>query len=161
AAAEIAAKAAADAFAANSSLAGAGTAAEIAQKAAGGLHEMNAAVSSALSAILPPPPGSPRPAFTPALEIPRREPTKQASLEIDGVTLPFRMLMPNSDANGERIPQIVVPETDDPNLAMVLRLTIDPSQLEDPDFNLYKKWFGTPTAGTLNKKQTFSLTNLD
>jgi hypothetical protein len=73
------------------------------------------------------------------------------------------MLTPNPDANGDRVPQIAVREAEDPNLAMVLRLTIDPSQLEDPDFNLYKRWFGGPTASTPAniKKLTFSLTNLD
>jgi hypothetical protein len=160
--AEKEAKTAAEAFAANSNNADAGRAAEIAQKATGAVHDLQAAVTSAVSAILPPA-ARPRPLFARVIELRGRNLSSQATLTIDGVGLPFRMLTPNPDANGDRVPQIAVREAEDPNLAMVLRLTIDPSQLEDPDFNLYKRWFGGPTASTPAniKKLTFSLTNLD
>jgi hypothetical protein len=160
--AEKEAKAAADAFATNSAPPDARRAAEIAQKAAGALHDLASAVSSALDATLPAT-SAQRPMFTRVIELRGRNLSNQATLEIDGIQLPFRMLAPNPDAKNERLPQVVVREPDDPNLAMILRLIIDPSQLEDPDFNLYKRWFGSPTATATSgtKKQTFSLTNLD
>ena len=63
-----------------------------------------------------------------------------ALFEIDGAELPFRMLQPNRD--GKQTAEVVIHEPDDPNLTLVLRLSIDPAHLEAADLKQYLTWFG-------------------
>jgi hypothetical protein len=75
--------------------------------------------------------------------------------EINGDELPFRML---ADKDGKRLPEVVIREQDNPTLARVLRLSIDPSQLESADYKSYRGWFG---ASDPSKPKTFSIVNPD
>jgi hypothetical protein len=97
-----------------------------------------------------------RPSFTRFIELRGRSLSSEALIEIDGSELPFRML--REDGDGRRLPEIVVKEPDDPRLARILRLSIDPSQLEASDFAQYKKWFGTTDP---THRRSLTLINLD
>jgi hypothetical protein len=151
--AEKQAKAASDAFALPGSQPDAQRAAEIAQRAAGALHDLNAALLSAVDALAPK--GTTLASALRVLELRGRNLSNRGLISIGGVGLPFRMLLPNPDANGECLPEIAVREPDDPNLAVVLRLTIDGNQLQETDFRLYQQWFKAPG------KKNFSIQNLD
>jgi len=147
------AKATSDAFALPGSQPDAQRAAEIAQKATGALHDLNAAVLSGMSVLAPK--DSNVFSLVRVIELRGRNLSNRGLISIGGVGLPFRMLLPNPDANGENLPEIAIREPDDPNLAVVLRLTIDAGRLQDSDFRLYQQWFKTPG------KKNFSIQNLD
>jgi hypothetical protein len=156
--AEMAAKTAADEFAQPGAQPEAARVAEIAQRAAAALQTLSAAISATVAATLAPPlPGAAAgPKFTRVIELRGRNLSSEALIELNGVELPFRMLQ--MDGDGHRRPEVVIREPDDQTLARVLRLSIDPGQLEAPDFKQYKDWFGT--SDTRNTK-TFTLINLD
>ena len=127
--------------------------AETAQQAAAAVHDLSDRITAILGdAAIPA-----APKFTRVIELRGRNLSQHALFEIDGGELPFRMLRP--DLEGHRLPEVVIKESDDPTmtLAQVLRLSIDPDQLEDPDLRQYKKWFGQPTT----VKKTFSLISPD
>lgn len=127
--------------------------AEAAQQAAAAVHDLADKVTEALGNAAVPA----APKFTRVIELRGRNLSKQALFEIDGAELPFRML--RRDAEGHQLPEVVVRESDDPTvtLGQVLRLSIDPDTLEDPDLKRYKKWFGQ--SSTVRK--TFSLISPD
>jgi hypothetical protein len=52
----------------------------------------------------------------------------------------------------------VIREPDNPEMGRLIRLSIDPAQLEEPDFKRYKLWFGTTDP---NKKLNFVVMNPD
>jgi hypothetical protein len=149
-----AASAAAIEFSNNSGDVDARTQAEIAQRAAAALFDLAAAVTQLLPRRLNRAPGAP--VFTRTIEMRGRNLSPQGLLQIDGKELPFRMLVPDpADATGARAPVVVVREPDIVGMAVVLRLTIDPAQLEPPDLARYKEWFGRDGSHTLR------LVNLD
>ncbi|HKA54816.1 MAG TPA: hypothetical protein VKJ47_14245 [Candidatus Binatia bacterium] len=156
--AEAAAKAAADQFAQPAAPSGAGREAEIAQLAAATLQEFSDQVSAAVGLVqAPATPGvAAGPKFTRVIELRGRNLSSEALIEIDGTELPFRMLRLNGE--GKRRPEVVIREPDDQTPARVLRLSIDPGQLEKPDFEAYKHWFGTSDS---KKQKTFTLVNPD
>lgn len=128
--------------------------AEIAQRAAAALYDLASALTQVLPRQLNRPPGAP--AFTRTIELRGRNLSPEGLLQIDGMELPFRMLIPDpADPQGKRAPVVVVREPDIAGMAVLLRLTIDPAQLEPPDLARYKKWFEHDGAHTLR------LINLD
>lgn len=130
------------------------TQAEIAQRAAAALYDLDAALTQLVPRQLNRAPGEP--VFTRTIELRGRNLSPEGLLQIDGMELPFRMLVPDpADAQGKRAPVVVVREPDMVGMAVVLRLTIDPAQLEPPDLARYKTWFGR--SGT----RTLRLINLD
>jgi flagellar hook-length control protein FliK len=148
-----AASAAATEFA-NAADAEAKSQAEIAQRAAAALYDLASALTQMLPRQLNRAPGAP--AFTRTIELRGRNLSPEGLLQIDGMELPFRMLVPDpADPQGKRAPVVVVREPDIVGMAVVLRLTIDPAQLEPPDLARYKKWFERDGA------HTFRLINLD
>jgi hypothetical protein len=156
--AETAAKASADVFVQPDAPPASARAAEIAEQAAAALQRLLAALSSGVAMALAPSPSAAfmRPSFTRFIELRGRSLSSEALIEIDGAELPFRML--REDGDGRRLPEIVVKEPDDPRLARILRLAIDPSQLEASDFAQYKKWFGTTDP---THRRLLTLINLD
>ncbi|NVN92838.1 MAG: hypothetical protein HXX11_19890, partial [Desulfuromonadales bacterium] len=131
-------------------------AAEISQQAAAALQDFSSAIGSIVSVTMAPPvPGSVASIFNRVIELRGRNLSSEALLEIDGIPVSFRMLVKNADGKGQ--PEVVMREPDDPTLARVLRLSIDPSQLEASDFAVYEGWFGAPASN----KKTFTLTNPD
>jgi len=140
--AEAAAKAAANEFAQPGAPDSARASAEMAQRAAAAIHELVAAVTAILGAGAVTTSAGPR--FTRIIELRGRNLSNQALFEIDGDELPFRMLQRNRD--GKQTAEVVVHEPDDPNLALVLRLSIDPAQLEAADLKQYLTWFGQSNA---------------
>jgi len=155
--AETAAKTAADAFAQAGASSESARAAEIVQQAAAALQDLSAAISSLLSGTLAPPmPGAAVQNFTRIIELRGRNLSSEALLEINGTQLPYRMLVNKPDGTGR--PEVVIREQDDPTLARMLRLSIDPGQPEGADFHLYKSWFG---ASDDKNKKIFTLINPD
>lgn len=141
--AEAAAASAAEEFAKPGAASDAGRAAEIAEQAAAGLQDLSSAVSSLLATAQAAPASAPlqQPSFTRVIELRGRNMSASDALfEIDDTGLPMRMLQ---EQDGRRLPQIVLHEPDNPTLARLLRLTIDPSQLGSSDYRQYKQWFGT------------------
>ncbi|MFZ0930713.1 MAG: hypothetical protein WAN11_19045 [Syntrophobacteraceae bacterium] len=132
-------------------------AAQAAQQAAAALQDFSTGVSSIVSVTLAPSAqgAPPAPVFTRVIELRGRNLSSEAQIEIDGAELPFRMLLKNPD--GAQRPEVVIREQDDQTLARMLRLSIDPGQLEGPDFKQYKQWFGNSNG----QKKTFTLINLD
>jgi hypothetical protein len=151
--AEAAAKIAADEFSQPGAPDSARTSAETAQSAAAAIHELAAAIDGSLGAGLATTTAGPR--FTRVIELRGRNLSNQALFEIDGAELPFRMLV--RDRDGKQTAEVVVHEPDDPNLALVLRLSIDPAQLESSDLARYSTWFGQSDA----KSQTLTVFNPD
>jgi outer membrane lipoprotein-sorting protein len=127
-------------------------AAQTAQGAAAALQDLSAAVKAALGDG---PTVPVRRDVTRVIELRGRNLSDQALFSIDQAELPFRMLRPTAD--GKQQPEVVIREKNDPNLAVVLRLTIDAARLEEPDLRQYRVWFGAPSA----KPKTFSIINLD
>jgi hypothetical protein len=150
--AEAAAQAAANEFAQPGAPDSARTSAETAQRAAAAIHELVAVVAATLGAVSPTIAG---PRFTRVIELRGRNLSNQALFEIDGAELPFRMLQQNRD--GKQTAEVVIHEPDDPNLALVLRLSIDSSQLETTDLKQYLMWFGHSDG----KKKTLTVFNPD
>ncbi|UFS70443.1 hypothetical protein LPW11_21560 [Geomonas sp. RF6] len=154
--ADAAAQTAAEGYLRSAATAGGARAAEIAQEAAAAVQELAAAVSAAVSLAK-----APRLQekgvlnFTRSVELRGRNLSSEGIIEIDGDELPFRMLRKNDQ--GHRAPEVVIREQEDPTLGRVLRLLIDPAELEGPDFQKYKRWFGMSSTG----KKTFTIINPD
>jgi hypothetical protein len=156
--AEAAARAAADAFAQVEAAPESARAAEIAEQAAAALQDLSASVSSVVATTMAPASSvsAATQSFTRHIELRGRNLSSEALVEINGSELPFRML--REDENGRHLPELVVREPDDPSLARVLRLSIDPSQLEMSDYAQYKKWFGKTDP---DNPRILTLINLD
>ena len=141
----LAAEAAAKAFESNNPQPDSGPQAELAQTAAAALDDLFEAAEADSSKSSNIAPGAPR--FTRTIELRGRNLSSLGLFEIDGVELPFRMLQPDPlDQNKKRVPELVIKEPDDPSMGIVLRLTIDPSDLEPSDRMRYDKWFATASA---------------
>ena len=136
--AESAAAAAAQEYSQTGAPPEAAAAAEIAQRAAAAVQDLGAGVTQAVAAATPPRATGPA-GFTRAIELRGRNLSAEGLVEIDGGELPFRMLMKH---DGKKLPQIVLREEDNPSMARVLRLCIDPAELEAPDLERYRRWFG-------------------
>jgi hypothetical protein len=134
------------------------TAAEAAQKAAAAAQDLAASASSIVAAVATPSAAA-RPNFTRVIELRGRNLSNQATIEIERASLTSTMQLPNPDPKLERLPVVAIREPEDPNLAMMLKISIDPNQLTDSDLQLYKQWFGQPTSDA--KKRTLVLTNPD
>jgi len=155
--AELAAQTAAEDFSKAGAPADAARAAEIAQQAASALQDLAAKVSSMVSMALAPPAGArAAPRFTRIVEVRGRNLSSQGVFEIGDAELPFRMLKP--DADKRRQPEVVIREPDNPEMGRLIRLSIDPAQLEEPDFKRYKLWFGTTSP---NNRLNFVVMNPD
>lgn len=155
--AELAAQTAAGEFSKAGAPADAGRAAEIAQQAASALQDLAASVSSMVSMATAPAAGAgAAPRFTRIVEVRGRNLSSQGIFEIGDAELPFRML--KSDADNHRQPEVVIREPDTPEMGRFIRLSIDPAQLEAPDFKQYKHWFGTTNPKT---KLNFIVINPD
>ena len=150
--AEVAAAAAAAAVGQANAPADSVPAAQTAQGAAAALQDLTAAVKTAVAGQSTTPI---RRDVTRIIELRGRNLSDQALFSIDQAELPFRMLRPGDD--GKQHPEVVIRDKNDPNLAVVLRLTIDASRLEEPDLRQYRVWFGAPST----KPKTFSIINLD
>jgi hypothetical protein len=155
--AELAAQTAAEEFSKAGAPADAARAAEMAQQAASALQDLAASVSSKVSMALAPPAGAGTgPRFTRIVEVRGRNLSSQGIFEIGDAELPFRML--KLDADNRRQPEVVIREPDNPEMGRLIRLSIDPAQLEEPDFKRYKLWFGKTNPKT---KLTFVVMNPD
>jgi hypothetical protein len=155
--AELAAQTAADEFSKAGAPADAARAAEMAQQAASALQDLTASVSSRVSMTLAPAAGAgDSPRFTRIVEVRGRNLSSQGTFEIGDAELPFRML--KTDADNHQQPEVVIREPDNPEMGRLIRLSIDPAQLEAPDFKRYKLWFGTTDPKT---KLTFVVINPD
>jgi hypothetical protein len=98
---------------------------------------------------------TPEPAIL-VIELRGRNLSTECLIEIDNVELPSRMLVPNED--NQRAPQIVVREPNNPSLARIMRLSIDPILLMDSDRLVYNRWFA---KGATPKQRTLTLINPD
>jgi hypothetical protein len=130
--------------------------ANTAQSAAALLQDFSAditsaiAVAAAAAAPLQPPPG---PGLSTRTIILRgTNLSSEALLEIDNLDFPYRMLV-NSD--GKQLPDVLIRDDSDPQMARALRFTIDPSRLAEQDLVQLRKWF------TAKGQHTFTLTNPD
>jgi hypothetical protein len=153
--AELAAQTAAEEFSKAGAPADAARAAEIAQQAASALQDLAASVSSIVSMALVPAAGA-GPRFIRIIEVRGRNLSSQGIYEIGDAELPFRML--KLDADNHRQPEVVIREPDHPEMGRLIRLSIDPAQLEEPDFKQYKRWFGKTDP---KMKLTFAVMNPD
>jgi hypothetical protein len=132
--------------------------AEQAQFAAAAAQDLATAVSLATAVAQAPAPqpdpGPTAPAIR-VIELRGRNLSVDATFEINGEDLPFRML---TKVGESRAPKIVAPEDDanQPTLARELRLSIDPASLGDTDKKSYDSWFN-PGASSLR----FTITNPD
>jgi hypothetical protein len=154
--AEAAAQAAAEEFSKAGAPADAAQAAEIAQQAASALQDLTASVSSIVSMTLAPRGANTVPRFTRIIELRGRNLSSQGLFEISDAELSFRML--KVDADNHRLPEVVIREPENPEMGRLIRLSIDPAQLEDPDFKQYKRWFGKTDP---KAKLTLSVINPD
>jgi hypothetical protein len=155
--AELAAQTAAEEFSKAGAPADAARAAEIAQQAASALQDLAASVSSIVSMAMTPPAGAGAgPRFTRIVEVRGRNLSSQGIFEIGDAELPFRML--KLDADNHRQPEVVIRELDNPEMGRLIRLSIDPAQLEEPDFKQYKRWFGKTDP---KMKLSFAVMNPD
>jgi hypothetical protein len=155
--AELAAQTAAEEFSKAGAPADAARGAEMAQQAASALQDFTASVSSMVSMALAPAAGAGTASrFTRIVEVRGRNLSSQGVFEIGDAELPFRMLKP--DADNRRQPEVVIREPDNPEMGRLIRLSIDPAQLEAPDFKRYKLWFGKANP---NMKLNFVVMNPD
>jgi hypothetical protein len=130
-------------------------AAETAQRAAAAIADLEAAVRAAAGTFANQPTGAP--IFTRVITIRGRNLSPVALFSIDGLALPFRMLKSDPlDPAARRMPEVLIPESGNPEMAISLRLTIDPGQLGDADRAVYDQWFSK--GGTT---RVFKLTNPD
>ena len=129
--------------------------AEIAEKAVGAIDDLADVVTPIVRQRRSRPPGAP--AFTRIIELRGRNLSNQAIFDIDGIDLPFRMLKPDPRDPTRRQPEIVIPEAEHSDRAVLLRLSIDPAQLEMADLKNYQAWFGKATG----KEQRFRIINRD
>ena len=130
--------------------------AEIAQRAAAALQDLSAtAIAIVAASTAPVLPGASPLRFTRIIELRGQNLSSEALFEINGGELPFRML---SVRDGSRLPEVVIREPGNPALARVLRLSIDPGQLEAADYKNYKAWFGSAEP---DKPKTFTIVNPD
>ena len=151
--AETGATAAAEAMAKTNSP-DAALAAETAQRAAAAVHDLETAVRAASASFINLAPGAPR--FRRSITLRGRNLSANALFSIDGIPLSFRMLTPDpSDPAARRLPEVLIAEANDPQSGMVLRLSIDPGELEPADRDAYSHWFGTSGSHVLK------ITNLD
>jgi hypothetical protein len=132
--------------------------AEQAQLAAAAVQDLATGVSLATAvAQAPPPQPDPGPAVPGmrVIELRGRNLSVDATFEINGEDLPFRML---TKVGESRAPKIVAAEDDanQPSLARELRLSIDPGSLGDDDKKTYYSWFN-PGVSSLK----FTITNPD
>ena len=132
--------------------------AEQAQLAAAAAQDLATGVSLATAVAQAPAPGPTAGPAAPAvrvIELRGRNLSVDATFEINGEDLPFRML---TKVGESRAPKIVAHE-DDANqstLARELRLSIDPALLEEADKKTYDGWF---KLGASSLK--FTITNPD
>ena len=132
--------------------------AEQAQLAAAAAQDLATGVSLATAvaqAPAPQPDPGPSAPATRVIELRGRNLSVDATFEINGDDLPFRML---TKVGESRAPKIVAHEDDanQPTLARELRLSIDPASLDDADKKTYDSWF---KPGTFSLK--FTITNPD
>jgi hypothetical protein len=130
-------------------------AAELAQELAAAVQDLATGASQAIG-------GAQAGAVPATMTLPRRvielrgrNLSSDATFEIGGADLPFRMLVP---VNGVQAPEIVSPEDDAgaTDMARGLRLTIDPNALGPSDRITYNSWF--QAAG---KDLKFGISNPD
>ncbi len=153
---EAAATQAADAYgtAADAQKASAAQDAGMAQRCAAAMQEFSAAVTQAIAKAS----AAPMLAHIGAPSIRRTITIRGTSLSPDGlfsidrVELPFRMLL---DAKGQQQPDIVIRDEATPTFAKLMKLTIDPAQLEDADRLQVSQWFAD------EGQHVFTLTNTD
>ena len=108
------------------------------------------AVAAAAAAPLQPPPG---PGLSARTVIVRgTNLSSEALLEIDNVDFPYRMLV---NSEGKQLPDVLIRDDSDPQMARALRFTIDPSRLAEQDLVQLRKWF------TAKGPHSFTLTNPD
>ena len=117
-------------------------AAELAQELAAAVQDLATGASQAIGSAQ-------ARAVAPVVALPRRvielrgrNLSSNATFEINGADLPFRMLVP---VDGMQAPEIVSPEDDAgaTDMARGLRLTIDPNALGLSDRITYNSWFQT------------------
>lgn len=131
-------------------------AAETAQRAAAAIGDLELAVRVSAGTFANQPAGTPR--FERTITLRGRNLSPNGIFSIDNRALPFRMLRPDPlDPAAKRAPEALIPEVDNPELAMSLRLTIDPGQLAAADRQVYDAWFKSGKATPLVLK----ITNLD
>ena len=131
-------------------------AAETAQRAAAAIADLETAVRGAAGTFANRPADAPT--FTRVITLRGRNLSPAAIFSIDGIALPFRMLKPDPlDPAAKRVPEVLITESGNPEMAMLLRLTIDPGQLGAADRAVYDRWFsrGSVTA------HVFKVTNSD
>lgn len=132
--------------------------AEQAQFAAAATQDLATGVSLATAiAQAPAPqadPGTAAPAVR-VIELRGRNLSVDATFEINGEDLPFRML---TKVGESRAPKVVAPEDDanQPTLARELRLSIDPASLGETDKKTYDGWFNSRATAL-----KFTITNPD
>ena len=132
--------------------------AEQAQYAAAATQDLATGVSLATAVAQAPAPQADSDTAAPAirvLELRGRNLSVDATFEINGDDLPFRML---TKVGESRAPKVVAPEDDanQPTLARELRLSIAPALLDDADKKTYDRWFN-PGVSALK----FTITNPD
>ena len=131
-------------------------AAETAQRAAAAIGDLETAVRGAAGTFANRPADAP--AFTREITLRGRNLSPTGIFSIDGLALPFRMLKPDPlDPAARRMPEVLIPESGSPEMAMSLRLTIDPGQLGAADRAVYDRWFSKGDATV----RVFKLTNPD
>ena len=131
-------------------------AAQTAQRAAGAIADLEAAATTAAGTFPNQSAGAPR--FERVITLRGRNLSPNGIFSIDTRALPFRMLAPDpADPQVKRVPVMLIPETDSPEMAMSMKLTIDPGQLSDADRQVYDAWFRKGQDKTL----TFRITNPD
>ena len=131
-------------------------AAQTAQRAAGAIADLELATTSAAGTFPNQSAGAPR--FERVITLRGRNLSPNGIFSIDARALPFRMLAPDpADIQAKRTPVMLIPETDNPAMAMSMQLTIDPGQLSDADRQVYDAWFRKGQ----DKPLTFKITNPD
>ena len=122
-------------------------AAETAQRVAAAILDLETAVRSAAGTFANQPADAPT--FMRTITIRGRSLSPTGIFSIDGLALPFRMLKPDPfDAAARRMPEVLIPESGNPEMAMSLRLTIDPGQLGVADRAVYDRWFSKGGGNT-------------
>jgi hypothetical protein len=131
-------------------------AAETAQRAAVAIADLEMAVRGAPGTFANRPADAPT--FTRVITLRGRNLSPAGIFSIDGFALPFRMLKPDPlDPAARRVPEVLIPESGNPEMAVSMRLTIDPGQLGDADRAVYDRWFSKGSATA----RVFKLTNPD
>jgi hypothetical protein len=130
--------------------------AHTAQSAAALLQDFSADITNAIAvaaAAAAPQQPFPGPGLSPRiLTLRGTNLSAEALLQIDHVDLPYRMLI---NSEGKQLPDVLIRDASDPQMARALRFTIDPSRLAEQDLVQLRKWF------TAKGQHTFMLTNPD